>query len=90
MFCHLQPPQIPKCSQTGSILFIDLTLNFSIFPKYVPFLFLLMITSTISPGTAFSKKTVLPDCDFATDFPLSAMSTTSQFSSIFLELTLDI
>ena len=44
----------------------------------------------MSPGTTFSKKTISPDLDFATDFPLSAMSITSQFSSILFELILDI
>jgi len=80
MFCHLQPPHNPKYSHSCSILFGEGKINFSIFPSRKSFLFLKTLTFTISPGTPFSIKIILPSSVFPTDFPLLVVSIISTSS----------
>ena len=82
--CHLQPPQVPKCSQTGSTRLSEaLCISIAVPSKYA-FLFLVVCTDTISPGTALFMNTTRPSAALAIAFPLAPASITSRCSNTIL------
>src|ERR1035437_3046636 len=83
MFCHLHPPQMPKCSQKGRTLSIEGVVILISLPSMKDFFFLYIIISPMSPGMASWTKTT---CSFirATARPSEEVPVIFMFSIVFL------